>query len=151
MVRFFQAVHARSCFQGNNCIDLMYSMAIFMSADIMSSLCSVGVCVRIRVNKFSSKTTRSRDMLFFLKATLSRMKNCSRHANLSVYLFARAISRGHYPDQTLQHFITIYVLGHKYMPLCEYETWICLNFSMNFLNNFNALKLMKSSTKSPIT
>ena len=37
------------------------------SADIMSSLCGVGV----RVNIFSSKTTRPRDMLFFLKDTLS--------------------------------------------------------------------------------
>ena len=37
------------------------------SADIMSSLCGVGV----RVNNFSSKTTRPRDMLFFLKDTLS--------------------------------------------------------------------------------
>ena len=33
------------------------------SADIMSSLCGVGV--RVRVNNFSSKTTRPRDMLFF--------------------------------------------------------------------------------------
>ena len=39
------------------------------SADIMSSLCGVGV--RVRVNKFSSKTTRPRDVLFFLKDTLS--------------------------------------------------------------------------------
>ena len=39
---------------------------IFMSAD-MSSLCGVGV----RVNNFFSKTTRPRDMLFFLKDTLS--------------------------------------------------------------------------------
>ena len=37
------------------------------SADIMSSLCGVGV----RVNNFFSKTTRPRDMLFFLKDTLS--------------------------------------------------------------------------------
>ena len=37
------------------------------SADIMSSLCGVGV----RVNNFSSKTTRPRDVLFFLKDTLS--------------------------------------------------------------------------------
>ena len=42
---------------------------IFKSADIMSSLCGVGV--RIRVNNFFSKTTRPRDMLFFLKDTLS--------------------------------------------------------------------------------
>ena len=39
------------------------------SADIMSSLCGVGV--RVRVNNFSSKTTRPRDVLFFLKDTLS--------------------------------------------------------------------------------
>ena len=42
---------------------------VFMSADIMSSLCGVGV--RVRVNNFFSKTTRPRDMLFFLKDTLS--------------------------------------------------------------------------------
>ena len=43
------------------------------SAGIMSSLCGVGVrvCVRVRVNNFSSKTTRPRDVLFFLKDTLS--------------------------------------------------------------------------------
>ena len=39
------------------------------SADIMSSLCGMGV--RVRVNNFFSKTTRPRDMLFFLKDTLS--------------------------------------------------------------------------------
>ena len=44
---------------------------IFMSADIMLSLCGVGVCVRVRVNNFFSKTTRPRDMLFFFKDTLS--------------------------------------------------------------------------------
>ena len=56
----------------------------------MLSLCGVGV----RVNNFS-KTKRPRDMLFFfLKIPyLSRMKNCSRHANLSVRLFATAITR----------------------------------------------------------
>ena len=42
-------------------------LAIFMSADIMSSLCGVGARVRVcvRVNNFSSKTTRPRDVLFF--------------------------------------------------------------------------------------
>ena len=35
------------------------------SADIMASLCGV------RMNNFSSKTTRPRDMLYFLKDTLS--------------------------------------------------------------------------------
>ena len=38
------------------------------SADIMSSLCGVGV--RVRVNNFFSKTTRPRDMLFFFKRYL---------------------------------------------------------------------------------
>ena len=46
-----------------------YKKDLFMSADIMSSLCGVGV--RVRVNNFFSKTTRPRDMLFFLKDTLS--------------------------------------------------------------------------------
>ena len=41
------------------------------SADIMSSLCGVGVRARVRVNNFSSKTTRPRDVLFFLKDTVS--------------------------------------------------------------------------------
>ena len=39
------------------------------SADIISSLCGVGI--RVRVNNFFSKTTRPRDMLLFLKDTLS--------------------------------------------------------------------------------
>ena len=49
----------------------MTFIAIFMSADIMASLCSVRVCVRVRVTNFFSKTTRPRDMLFFLKDTLT--------------------------------------------------------------------------------
>ena len=71
-----------------------------------SSLCGVGV----HVNNFS-KTTRSRDMLFYLSIPyLSRMKNCSRHANLSVHLFARDITR-EVPTPKVckfQHFITIF-------------------------------------------
>ena len=71
----------------------IYKTSFFMSADIMSSLCGVGV--HVRVNNFFSKTTRPRDMLFFfLKIPyLSRMKKCSRHANLSVRLFARDVTR----------------------------------------------------------
>ena len=57
----------------------------------MSSLC--GVHVRVRVNDFSSKITGPRDMLFFLKDTLSiEDEKCSRHADLFVRLFARAIT-----------------------------------------------------------
>ena len=37
----------------------------------MSSLCGVVVCVRVRMNNYSSKTTRPRDMLFCFKDTLS--------------------------------------------------------------------------------
>ena len=40
-------------------------MNFCQSADIMLSLCGVGV--RVRVSDFSSETTRPRDMLFFLK------------------------------------------------------------------------------------
>ena len=38
-------------------------LIIFMSADIMASLC--GVYVRVRLSDFSDETTRPRDMLFF--------------------------------------------------------------------------------------
>ena len=110
-----------------------------MSADIMASLCGVLVPVN-----FSSKTTRPRDMLFFLKIPyLSRMKNCSRHANLSVRLFARAITREVPPIKsvkisTLYHnFLIDYCRDFSHIlhictrpqeiPLCEYQTWICLN------------------------
>ena len=71
------------------CRSLLLCQLTCQSADIMASLCGV----RVHVNNFS-KTTRPRDMLFFLKIPyLLRMKNCSRHANLSVRLFARAITR----------------------------------------------------------
>ena len=54
----------------------------------MASLCGMGVYV----NDFSDETTRPRDMLFYLKDTLSiEDENCSRHADLFVCLFARAI------------------------------------------------------------
>ena len=55
----------------------------------MLSLC--GMYVRVCVSSFSDETTRPRDMLFILKAYLSKMKKCSRHADLFVRLFARAI------------------------------------------------------------
>ena len=56
-------------------IDLMKFLCQLtcQSADIMASLCGVRVCVRVRVRvtNFFSKTTRPRDMLFFLKDTLT--------------------------------------------------------------------------------
>ena len=52
------------------------------SADIMASLCGV------RVNNFSSKTARPRDMLFFLKDNLSiedeKLFKACRSVRLSV-------------------------------------------------------------------
>ena len=50
-----------TCFRG--------TLYIFFRFLFISSLCGVGV--RVRLNNFSSKTTRPRDMLFFLKDTLS--------------------------------------------------------------------------------
>ena len=41
------------------------------SEEIISFYPHMGVRVRVRVNNFSSKTTRPRDVLFFLKDTLS--------------------------------------------------------------------------------
>ena len=52
-----------------NFLTLFLCQLTCQSADIMLSLCGVGV--RVRVNNFFSKTTRPRDMLFFLKDTLS--------------------------------------------------------------------------------
>ena len=48
------------------------------------SLCSVGLC--IRVNNFSSKTTRPRDMLFFYKDTLTIVDEKLFEARKSVCL-----------------------------------------------------------------
>ena len=56
----------------------------------MLSLCGVYICVGVRVSDFS-KTTRPRDMLFL--PYLLRMKICSRHADLFVHLFPRAVRR----------------------------------------------------------
>ena len=52
-----------------NAIELVHNQTSlgFFNRLFMSSLCGVGV----RVNNFFSKTTRPRDMLFFLKDTLS--------------------------------------------------------------------------------
>ena len=69
----------------------------------MSSLCGVYV----RVLDFS-ESTRPRDMMFFLKISyLSIMKKCSKHADLFVRLFARAIKSEvpHHPKY--EHFNTL--------------------------------------------
>ena len=61
-----------SKFRFNLCNDIAHGFLCQLtcqSADIMLSLCGVGV--RVRVNNSFSKTTKPRDMLFFLKDTLS--------------------------------------------------------------------------------
>ena len=65
IIGIFQIVF-RLCYE-NTCIHFLCQLTC-RSADIMSSLC--GVCVRVRMNNFSSKTTRPRDMLFFFKSYL---------------------------------------------------------------------------------
>ena len=68
----------------------------------MSSLCGVGV--RVRVNNFFSKTTRPRDMLFFLKIPyLSRMKNVQ---GMQICLFVCLLEtlQGGYPHQKCENF-----------------------------------------------
>ena len=72
------------------------------SADIMSSLCGVGVRVRVRVNNFFSKTTRPRDMLFFLKDTLSIEDEKLFKACKSVCLLETL--QGGYPHQKCENF-----------------------------------------------
>ena len=59
------------CPHHNTMYDFYWSLFLCQltcqSADIMSSLCGVGV--RVRVNNFFSKTTRPRDMLFLCQLT----------------------------------------------------------------------------------
>ena len=94
---------------------------IFYGRFFMSSLC--GVYIRVRVSDFSTKTTRPRDKLFFFFKIpyLSRMKNCSRHADLFVRLFARAVRSEVPPTQSMK----ISTLYHNF--LSDY----CRDFSLD--------------------
>ena len=69
----------------------------------MSSLCGVGV--RVRVNNFFSKTTRPRDMLFFLKDTLS-IENEKNVQGMQICLFVCLLEtlQGGYPHQKCENF-----------------------------------------------
>ena len=75
----------------------------------MSSLCGVGVRVRVRVrvNNFSSKTTRPRDVLFFLKDTLS-IEDEKIVQGMQIYLFVCLLEtlQGGYPHQKCENFNT---------------------------------------------
>ena len=110
----------------------------FFKVVFMSSL--YGVYIRIPVNDFSSKTTRLRDRLFFLKNPyLSRMKNCCRHADLFVRLFARVITSEVPPTLNMKistlyyNFLIAYCRDFSHiLHICtdsvyEYQAWIFLN------------------------
>ena len=72
----------------------------------MSSLCGVGV--HIRVNNFFSKTTRLRDMLFFLKDTLS-IEDEKIVQGMQICLFVCLLEtlQGRYPHQKCENFNTL--------------------------------------------
>ena len=78
------------------------------SADIMSSLCGVGV----RVNNFSSKTTRPRDVLFFLKDTLSIEDEKLFKACKSV---CSSVFKRHYKGGTPTKSVKISTLNHNFL------------------------------------
>ena len=83
----------------------------------MDKICSmyIRVCVRVRVNDIS-KTTRPRDMpvFFFSKIPyLSRMEKFSRHADLSVCLFARAITSEEPPTLSVKNLNTLSQFSHS--------------------------------------
>ena len=84
------------------------------SADIMSSLCGMGVRarVRVRVNNFSSKTTRPRDVLFFLKDTLSIEDEKSFKACKSV---CSSVCKRHYKGGTPTKSVKISTLNHNFL------------------------------------
>ena len=105
----------------------------------MASICDV----RIHINNFS-KCTRPRDMLFLFKDTLSRMKHCSRHADLFVHLFPRAIISEVLKPKVwkFQQFITIFSLTIAGISCLTWAPWICIwsssenydQISRNFLS-----------------
>ena len=69
----------------------------------MSSLCGVGI--RVRMNNFFSKTTRPRDMLFFLKDTLS-IEDEKLFQGMQICLFVCLLEtlQGEYPHQKCENF-----------------------------------------------
>ena len=75
----------------------------------VSSICGVGV--HIHLNNFSSKTTRPRDMLLFLKDALSIENEKLFKACRSVHLFASAITSV-VPHQKCENFNTLSQFSH---------------------------------------
>ena len=89
------------------------------SADIMASL--YGMCIRVRVNNFSSKTTMPRDMMFLLKDTLSieneKLFKVYRYVPLSV-------PQSHYKSGIPTQSVKMSTLDHNF--LIDY----CMDFSL---------------------
>ena len=94
---------AEFMFWGYMCISRFLCQLTCQSADIMSSLCGLGV--RVRVNNFFSKTTRPRDMLFFLKDTLS-IEDEKLFQGMQICLFVCLLEtlQGGYPHQKCENF-----------------------------------------------
>ena len=103
----------------NRVISLKFRPIRYLSnvllAIFMSSLCDV--YVRVRVNNFFSKTTRPRDMLFFLKDTLSIEDEKLFKACKSVCLLETL--QGRYPHQKCENSNT----------LSQFSLDYCRNFS----------------------
>ena len=116
-----------------------------------SSLCHA--CVH--VNNFSSKNYNAQRHAVVLKVPyLLRMKMCSRHADLFIRLFPRAITSEVPPPKVrkFQHFITIFSLTiagisllscictrpqvSSLMRVCNRSESFLIIFFMNFQNNF---------------
>ena len=81
-------------------LDFSFGLAI-VTLIFMSSLCGVGV--RVRVNNFSSKTTRPRDVLFFLKDILSIEDEKLFKACKSVFVCLLETLQGGYPHQKCEN------------------------------------------------
>ena len=99
------------------CFDFLCQLTC-QSADIMSSLCGVGV--RVRVNNFFAKTTRPRDMLFSLKDTLSIEDEKLFKASKSVFLLRKIALP--YPHKCL-----VWFCGAKHIDRQEFFKEIFLS------------------------
>ena len=85
----------------------------------MSSICGVGVRVCVRVNNFSSKTTRPRDMLFFFKRYLI-YRGWQSVQGMQICLFVCLLEplQGRYPHQKCENFDT----------LSQFSQWLLQGF-----------------------
>ena len=80
---------------------------------IMSSLCGVYIHLRVRMSDFSSKTTRPRDRLFFLKDTLS-IEDEKLFQGMQICLFVCLLEplEERYPHSEYENFNTLSQFSH---------------------------------------